>query len=97
MPFGPLAVTAVLGALDWAAWEWATAANHPTLGLIAGLLMAPIAVGFAWSAVRVLLALAQLGLRRAAAAEPRPQRHGKRAHQPTMPFDIEAEDKRIAA
>ena len=64
MPLGPLAVTAVLAALDWGAWDWAANNNQGTVGLIAGLLMAPIAVAFAWSLVRVLLALARLALER---------------------------------
>ena len=58
MPLGPLGVTGLLAALDWGAWEWAAANNHSTVGLIAGLLMAPIAVAFAWSLIRVLIALA---------------------------------------
>ena len=38
MPLGPLGVTAVLAALDWGAWDWATNNNQTTVGLIAGLL-----------------------------------------------------------
>ena len=96
MPLGPLGVTGALAALDWGAWEWATSANHPTLGLIAGLLMAPLAVAFAWSLVRVLVALARIGLKhasseaRSAAARPA----GPAVH---TPFDIEEQDERIAA
>jgi TRAP-type C4-dicarboxylate transport system permease small subunit len=96
MPWGPLGVTAVLTALDWGAWEWATSANHPTIGLIAGLLMAPIAVGFAWSFVRVVVALAQLGLRRAS-SQARLQSVPRGGHRPAPPFDIEAKDERVAA
>jgi len=92
MPWGPLGITAVLAVADWGAWEWAISANHPTLGLIAGLLMAPIIVALAWSLVRVALALAQLGLRRAG-VEPF---DGRGAHTDT-PFDIEAHDERLAA
>ena len=40
-------------ALDWGAWDWATNSNQTTAGLIAGLLMAPIAIAFAWSLARV--------------------------------------------
>ncbi len=96
MPLGPLGVTAVLAALDWGAWEWATTANHPTLGLIAGLLMAPIAVAFAWSLARVLVALVQMGFKRGALK-------GSTGSDVTglpvtgVPFDIEAHDERIAA
>ena len=61
MPLGPLGVTALLALLDWGAWEWAISTNHPTIGLIAGLFMAPIVVGFAWSFARVAVALAQMG------------------------------------
>jgi hypothetical protein len=35
MPLGPLGVTAVLAALDWGAWDWATNSNHTTVVLIA--------------------------------------------------------------
>ena len=96
MPLGPLGVTALLAALDWGAWDWATNSNESTIGLIAGLLMAPIAVAFAWSLARVLIALVRLGVHRAAsesrlagAAVNRPDTDG--------PFDIEAHDDRIAA
>jgi hypothetical protein len=107
MPWRPLAVTATLVGLDWGAWLWATSANNSTMGLIAGLVMAPIAVAFAWSLARVLVALAALALRwaspgsRAQTTSPwagSPQARGSR-----VPFDIEAEgelraqDKRIAA
>ena len=77
MPLGPLGVTAVLAALDWGAWDWAANSSHPTIGLIAGLLMAPIAVAFAWSLIRVLLALARIALVRAGARLRRRRReHG---------------------
>ena len=96
MPLGPLGVTALLAALDWGAWDWATSTNHSTVGLIAGLLMAPIAVALAWSLIRVLLALARMALQRhssraLALAEPFEQRAASR------PFDIQAQDERIAA
>jgi hypothetical protein len=101
MLWGPLGVTAVLAALDWGAWEWATTADDPTVGLIAGFVMAPIAVAFAWSLARVLLALASMALRW---ASPSTQRHGARPRTASThvrgsspPFDIEAEEKRIAA
>jgi TRAP-type C4-dicarboxylate transport system permease small subunit len=96
MPLGPLGVTALLAALDWGAWDWATSSNQSTVGLIAGLLMAPIAVAFAWSLMRVLIALLRLGLHRAG-AEPRP--HGAPLDAPPTdgPFDIETQDDRIAA
>jgi TRAP-type C4-dicarboxylate transport system permease small subunit len=100
MPFGPLVLTAVLAGIDWGAWDWATTTDHPTVGLIAGLLMAPIAVAFAWSLLRVLFALAQLAARRATGDA----RHGhrERAAEATrrsqpLPFDIEAHDDRLAA
>ena len=92
MPLVALGVTAVLVALDWGAWEWATSANDPTIGLIAGLVMAPIAVAFAWSLARVLVALAQIGLRRAS-PEARLQRLSER-RATRAPFDIEAENQR---
>jgi len=98
MPLGPLGVTAVFVLLDWGAWEWATTANHPTLGLIAGLVMAPIAVAFAWSLARVIVALARIALRRAA---PQARHHGVaaggRGGGRGAPYDIEAEEERIAA
>ena len=96
MPLGPLLVTGALGALDWGAWEWATSSNHPTVGLIAGLLMAPIALAFAWSLARFALALAQLGIRRAA-SEARTAEPPEPDERPKVPFDIEAQDERIAA
>ena len=96
MPLGPLGVTALLAALDWGAWDWATNSNESTIGLIAGLLMAPIAVAFAWSLVRVLIGLVRLGIHRAA-AESRPD--GAPLGEPHIdgPFDIAAHDERIAA
>ncbi len=96
MPLGPLGVTALLVALDWGAWDWATATNHGTVGLIAGLLMAPIAVGFAWSLARVVIALAQLGLRRASPQARLERVSGQRAS--VAPFDIEADrrQRRVA-
>jgi hypothetical protein len=99
MPLGPLAVTALLALLDWAAWEWAISTNHPTIGLIAGLFMAPIAVGFVWALGRVGIALAQLGLRRATTPRERPSRPVAPAQtrRPSVPFDIEAQDERVAA
>jgi TRAP-type C4-dicarboxylate transport system permease small subunit len=96
MPLGPLGVTALLAALDWGAWDWATSSNQSTVGLIAGLLMAPIAVAFAWSLVRVLIALLRLGVHRAG-AEPRPHAAPLDATAIDGPFDIETQDDRIAA
>lgn len=96
MPLVPLGVTALLAALDLGAWEWATSSNQATMGLIAGLLMAPIAIAFVWSLVRVLLALAQKGLQRAA-AEARAHAPILEPPDPTVPFDIEAHGERIAA
>jgi hypothetical protein len=97
MPLGPLAVTAVLAGLDWGTWDWATNSNQTTVGLIAGLLMAPIAVAFAWSLARVLVALTRRGLARLAAdsrlrsVPPSPAGNER-------PFDIEAHsDDRLAA
>jgi hypothetical protein len=86
----------VLAALDWGAWEWATTANNPTIGLIASLVMAPIAVAFAWSLARVLVALAQLVLRRAS-PEARMARMAASSPGSTGPYDIEAEDSRAEA
>jgi hypothetical protein len=97
MPLGPLGVTALLAALDWGAWDWAASNNHTTVGVIAGLLMAPIVVAFAWSLIRVLLAIARTAIRRAAAVETRAARPTIAARTPERPFDIEAHDDRIAA
>jgi hypothetical protein len=96
MPLRPLGATAVLAGLDLGAWEWATGTDHPTVGLIAGLLMAPIALALAWSIVRVLMSLAQLAMRRLTADSRAGARQASRtdAH---VPFDIESADERIAA
>ena len=94
MPLGPLGVTAVLAALDWGAWEWAISTNHPTIGLIAGLLMAPIAVALAWSLVRVILAVVRLALRRAAPEPLLRRRAGVGTPTRRAPYDIEAEERR---
>jgi len=96
MPLGPLGVTAVLAALDWGAWDWATNSNQTTAGLIAGLLMAPIAVAFAWSLARVLVALARLGIARLT-DESRPERSPVSTRAADGPFDIEAQSDRLAA
>jgi hypothetical protein len=96
MPLGPLGVTAALAGLDLGAWEWATSVNDQTLGLIAGLLMAPIAVAFAWSLVRVLFVLAQRALLRAT-AEPPPRSPADVQTPSSPPFDIERHDERLAA
>ena len=96
MPLGPLGVTALLAALDLGAWEWATSTNKATLGLIAGLLMAPIAIAFVWSLVRVLVALAQIGLRRAG-AQARSLAPIDAQPDAKTPFDIQAQNERIAA
>jgi hypothetical protein len=96
MPLGPLGVTTVLAALDWGAWDWATNSNQTSVGLIAGLLMAPIAVAFAWSLARVLVALARLGLARLT-TEPQLERAPIAARAPDGPFDIEAQSDRLAA
>jgi hypothetical protein len=97
MPLGPLGVTALLAALDWGAWDWAATNDHTTVGVIAGLLMAPIVVAFAWSLIRVLLAIARTAIRRGAAVETRAARPPIGARTPDRPFDIEAHDDRIAA
>ncbi len=96
MPLGPLGVTAVLAALDWGAWDWATNSNQTTVGLIAGLLMAPIAMAFAWSLARVLIALARLALARLT-AESRAGGASIAARASERPFDIEAQSDRLAA
>ncbi len=97
MQLGPLGVTALLAALDWGAWDWATNSNQTTVGLIAGLLMAPIAVAFAWSLVRVLIAVARLGVQRLT-PEPRLEAAAVSASETTSsPFDIEAQGDQLAA
>ena len=96
MPLGPLGVTALLAALDWGAWDWATNSNQTTVGLIAGLLMAPIAVAFAWSLVRVLVALVRRGFGRLT-AETRVAGAAPILAPSPPPFDIEAEHERLAA
>lgn len=97
MPLGPLGVTGLLAALDWGAWEWATANNQSTVGLVAGLLMAPIAVAFAWSLIRVLIALARAGLDRARAEMPLASATTAAAPAHDPPFDIAAQNERLAA
>jgi len=97
MPLGPLGVTAVLAALDWGAWDWATDSNHTTVGLIAGLLLAPIAVAFVWSLLRVLVALARAGLQRLGAERRLSSVGALAAPASDGPFDIEAQGDRIAA
>ena len=96
MPLRPLGATAVLAGLDLGAWEWATGTDHPTVGLIAGLLMAPIALALAWSIVRVLMSLAQLAVRRLTADSRGGERQASGTDAP-VPFDIERDDQRIAA
>jgi hypothetical protein len=96
MPLRPLGATAVLAGLDLGAWEWATGTDHPTVGLIAGLLMAPIALALAWSIVRVFVSLAQLAMRRLTADTRSGSRQAPRTEAP-VPFDIERDDRRIAA
>lgn len=97
MPLRPLGATAVLAGLDLGAWEWATGTDHPTVGLIAGLLMAPIALALAWCVVRFLASLAQLAMRRLT-ADPRAGGRGHASRTDAhVPFDIERHDERIAA
>jgi hypothetical protein len=96
MPLGPLGVTALLAALDWGAWDWATNSNQTTVGLIAGLLMAPIAVAFTWSLARVLVALVRRGLARLT-AETRVAGATPILGAAEPPFDIEAESEQLAA
>jgi TRAP-type C4-dicarboxylate transport system permease small subunit len=97
MPLGPLGVTALLAALDWGAWDWATNSNHTTVGLIAGLLLAPIAVAFVWSLLRVLVSLARIAVRRLGAERDATDVGALAAPVNAAPFDIEVEDDRIAA
>ncbi len=96
MPLGPLGVTGLLAALDWGAWEWAANTNHSTVGLIAGLLMAPIVVALAWSLIRVAIAVVHTGLQRAA-AEARLASALEEARSPERPFDIASNEDRLAA
>jgi hypothetical protein len=97
MPLGPLGVTALLAALDWGAWDWATTSNQTTVALIAGLLMAPVAVAFAWSLGRVLLALARLALARLAAKAWLDEDVLQAPRSAEPPFDFERQRDRIAA
>ena len=97
MPLGPLGVTALLAALDWGAWDWATNSNRTTVGLIAGLLLAPIAVAFVWSLLRVVVALARIGVRRLGAERGATGVGPLAAPVSAAPFDIEVEGDRIAA
>ena len=96
MPLGPLRVTGLLAALDWGAWEWAASTNHGTVGLIAGLLMAPIVVALAWSLIRVVIALVRVALQRAT-SETRLASAPLDSRPPERPFDIAAHDDRLAA
>jgi TRAP-type C4-dicarboxylate transport system permease small subunit len=54
--------TALLTALCWGAWAWASSNGHATIGVIAGVLLVPAAIALAGS-----LALAFGGLARLAA------------------------------
>jgi hypothetical protein len=97
MPFVPLAVTASLVAADWGLWDWATAGNHGTIALIAGLLMAPLAVALVWFLALTVLGIARIGAR-GAASELRARISGPSAVEPARPrpFDIELEARRAA-
>jgi hypothetical protein len=63
----PLGVTACLAALDWGAWDWASNTSHDTIGLVAGVLLVPALLAFAWFLVVNALGLTRIGMRRAAA------------------------------
>ena len=98
MPFVPLAVTASLVAADWGLWNWATAGNHGTIALVAGLLMAPAAVALVWFLALTALGIARVGARQAA-RELRSRLSATRSvPEPprARPFDIEIEAIRVA-
>jgi hypothetical protein len=97
MPLGPLGVTALLAALDWGAWDWATNSNETTVGVIAGLLMAPIAVAFVWSLARVAVVLLRRGLARLGSQQQTAVARAGIRGGVERPFDIERENDRLAA
>jgi hypothetical protein len=40
-----LGVTALVTVLDWAVWDWASSNGHDTVGLVAGVVLVPAALG----------------------------------------------------
>jgi len=60
-------VTAVLTVGFWGAWEWASSDGHPTVGLVAGILLVASGIALAGFVVITLLGLARRGARLAGA------------------------------
>jgi hypothetical protein len=67
MQLGPLGLTALLAALDWGAWDWASNTGHTTIGLAAGVLLVPALLALAWFLLVNALGLTRTGIQRASA------------------------------
>jgi hypothetical protein len=71
MPLRAIAATGLLTIADWGAWDWASSNGHSTIGLIAGVLLVPLAVALTGCFALTILAVARNGARRAAAKRAR--------------------------
>lgn len=65
MPLRAVGVTALLTVADWGAWTWASSSGQPTIGMIAGILLVPLAVALAGFLALTILAAARIGAQRA--------------------------------
>jgi hypothetical protein len=92
MPMKGVGVSAVLTVVLWGAWDWASNDGHPTIGLIAGILLVAAAIALAGLLALTLLGLARIGARRAGARRAR-----SRGIPPSAEPDAAAPGRRIAA
>jgi TRAP-type C4-dicarboxylate transport system permease small subunit len=66
MPLKALGGTALITVLDWAVWAWASSNGHDTVGLVAGVLLVPLALGLAGLAAMTVARLVRTAAERGA-------------------------------
>jgi hypothetical protein len=84
MPLKALGGTALVTVLDWAVWAWASSNGHDTVGLIAGVLLVPLAIGLVGLATVTIAGLARTAAERAA--------YRRRAAQETSPAALRSSE-----
>ncbi|MGD0980954.1 MAG: hypothetical protein ABR946_05665 [Solirubrobacteraceae bacterium] len=94
MPLRAVGVTALLTALCWGAWDWASSNGHATIGIVAGVLLVPFALALIGCLALTVVGLARIATERAAARRARARALASGA-DPATP--AEPSGRRIAA
>ncbi|HEX2702865.1 MAG TPA: hypothetical protein VHM72_05490 [Solirubrobacteraceae bacterium] len=95
MSLRAVGVTALLTALCWGAWDWASSTGHATIGMVAGILLVPLALALIGCLALSGVRLARTATARAASRRERSRVLASGVDAPTPP--AKPAGRRIAA